>query len=195
MASAEDRKREDVLLEMAAQGNRIGLEYLVHTYQDLAFAVAVKIVMNKEDAEEVVQDSFMKAFGALRNFRRTSKFSTWLYRIVYNTALTKRKSNPVQAVVLDERIHPEPAIMVENDGHQEIAASEQQRFVNKALGQLDPLDFIIVNLYYRGDKDIASICEIVDMTKSNVKMRLMRSRKQLESELQQMLKTEVKDLL
>ena len=195
MGSGKDRKREDALLEMAVQGNRIGLEYLVDTYQDLAFAVAIKIVMNKEDAEEVVQDSFVKAFAALGNFRRSSKFSTWLYRIVYNTALTKRKATPVHAVVLDERIPPEAAIMVENDGQHTMVESERQRFVNMALGRLEQVDYVIVNLYYMGDKDIASICEIVEMTKSNVKMRLMRARKQLENELALLLKTETKDLL
>jgi RNA polymerase sigma-70 factor (ECF subfamily) len=194
MPSGKHSKREDALLEMAIQGNRIGLEYLVDTYQGLALAVAMKIVKNKEDAEEVVQDSFLKAFAALRNFRRTSRFSTWLYRIVYNTALTKRSSRRVSEP-LDEQLHPEAALIVENQGHHGLVDSERQKFVNIALSRLEEDDYIIVSLYYLGDKDIASICEIVEMNKSAVKMRLMRARKQLETELGELLKTELTDLL
>jgi len=194
MPSGKHSKREDALLEMAIQGSRIGLEYLVDTYQGLAFAVAIKIVKNKEDAEEVVQDSFLKAFAALKNFRRTSRFSTWLYRIVYNTALSKRKNAPVTAA-LDEHLEVEPSIAVENLGHRELVDSERTRFVNMALTRLDQDDYVIVSLYYLGEKDIASICEIMGMNKSAVKMRLMRARKQLESDLGHLLKTELTDLL
>lgn len=193
MAQGKDSKRENALLEMAIQGNRVGLEYLVNTYQDLSFALAVKIVKNREDAEEVVQDSFLKAFAALKNFKRTSKFSTWLYRIVYNTALTKIRSAPAQPVALDD--HMEAAVMVENLGQDRLFDSERKKFVHLALERLDQEDYVIVSLYYLGEKDIASICEIVDMNTSTVKMRLLRARKQLEVELDQLLKTERNDLL
>ena len=79
----------DHYIDSALRGERKGLEYLVNAYRDMAYTIAFRIVGNREDAEEVVQDSFLKAFKYLNQFKRASKFSTWLYRIIYNTALTK----------------------------------------------------------------------------------------------------------
>ena len=85
------------MLKLAVQGDEAGLDYLVSVYKDLAYTIAIKIVSNHEDAEEVVQDAFLKAFSALENFREASKFSTWLYRIVYNTAITKARGKKAAA--------------------------------------------------------------------------------------------------
>jgi RNA polymerase sigma factor (sigma-70 family) len=82
---------DDSLLRQAGQGQPQALAQLVQRYQALAYTVAVRVVGNAEDAEEVVQDAFLKAFAALGQFQRAAKFSTWLYRIVYNTALTKKR--------------------------------------------------------------------------------------------------------
>lgn len=65
--------------------------YFVDTYKDMAFTVAFRIVNNTADAEEVVQDAFVKAYTSLHTFRQDSKFSTWLYKIVVNTALSKTR--------------------------------------------------------------------------------------------------------
>ena len=64
---------------------------LVDRYKDLAFTIAFRILGKREDAEEVVQDAFVKAFQNLSSFRQKAKFSTWLYRIVYNTAISKKR--------------------------------------------------------------------------------------------------------
>src|ERR1700709_1259945 len=94
---------EDDYLELALRGNREGLEYLVGAYRTLAYTIAMKVLGNREDAEEVVQDAFLKAFAALKDFKRASRFSTWLYRIVYNTALTKRSNRPIPSFALHEQ--------------------------------------------------------------------------------------------
>ena len=89
MLFKKDRNSEDHYLDKAIHGERTGLEYLVDAYKEMAYTIAIRIVSNSEDAEEVVQDSFLKAFKYLDQFKRASKFSTWLYRIIYTTALTK----------------------------------------------------------------------------------------------------------
>ena len=86
---------EDLLLRQAGLGQPQALAQLVRHYQALAYTVALRVVGNPQDAEEVVQDAFLKAFAALAQFQRAAKFSTWLYRIVYNTALTKKRSRPL----------------------------------------------------------------------------------------------------
>jgi RNA polymerase sigma-70 factor (ECF subfamily) len=195
MMTGKEGRREDALLEMASQGSRTGLEYLVNTYQNLAYTVAIKIVMNKEDAEEVVQDSFMKAFAGLKNFKRASKFSTWLYRIVYNTALTKMRGSHASTTDLNLTPENQTPLMLENAGYDLLKDNDRKKYVNLALRRLSPEDHTIISLYYLGDKEIVDICEIMGLNKSAVKMRLLRARKQLHAEFERLLNTEKRNLL
>jgi RNA polymerase sigma-70 factor (ECF subfamily) len=195
MTLKEENKQEDRLLERAIFGERAGLEYLVNKYRDLAYAVAIKIVLNKEDAEEVVQDSFMKAFASLRKFKRASKFSTWLYRIVYNTALTKIGSRRIEIVDLSDQYEAGGGVVIENQQFELLKNEEQKKYIELALRNLAKEDYLIISLHYIGEKSIMEICEILDMKKSAVKMRLLRGRQQLHIELKRLLNTEIKNLL
>lgn len=180
---------EDQLLELAIPGDAEAIRYLVDTYRDIAFTVALKILNNREDAEEVIQDAFMKAFSALSDFRKAARFSTWLYRIVYNTALTKHhaKKTPVAGTNF-------PAIGEESSWNQ-LRQTERKKYVDLALQQLKLEDRLIITLHYMADKSTLEIGQILDMKKSAVKMRLLRSRKQLEITLKNLLQHELKELL
>ena len=90
MSSAKDH----ICIEKVLQGDTSSYNYLVNNYKDMEYNLAIKIIRNHEDAEEVAQDSFVKAFQKLNSFKGESKFSTWLYTIVYRTAISKiRKKN------------------------------------------------------------------------------------------------------
>jgi RNA polymerase sigma factor (sigma-70 family) len=196
MTIKRDSKQEDALLESAIRGDRTGLEYLVNAYKDLAYAVALKIVLNNEDAEEVVQDSFVKAFAALKKFKRVSKFSTWLYRIVYNTALTKKADKKNVAMVgLDKAFEYDSATSLIGEGVNLLKRAERKKYIDLALNKLTKEDYLIVSFYYIGEKNISEICNILDLKQSAVKMRLARSRKQLQHELERLLNNEIKSLL
>lgn len=195
MVSKKDRNNEDLLLEKAIRGEKEGLEYLVKAYQNLSYTIALRILLNKEDAEEVVQDSFMKAFASLGNFRKASKFSTWLYRIVYNTALTRVASKPIPTVDIDDHFENEQYISIENQQWDSIRHIERKKYIDLALGRLPKEDRLIITLHYIGELTISEVCEILSMKKSAIKMRLLRGRKQLEADLKILLKNEAKDLL
>jgi RNA polymerase sigma-70 factor (ECF subfamily) len=195
MAIKRDPHTEDTFLEKAIRGDKAGLEYLVSAYKNLAYTIAIRIVLNREDAEEVVQDAFMKAFASLSKFKKASKFSTWLYRIVYNTALTSKASKRNSVVDLNGRLVNEQYISVENQQWDLTRDTERKKYVEIALGRLSEEDRLIITLHYIGELSISEICEIVNMKKSAVKMRLLRGRDQLEVELKLLLKDEVKDLL
>lgn len=192
-----EHKQEDQFLERAIRGERTGLEYLVHTYKDMAYTVAMRILLNREDAEEVVQDSFMKAFTSLHTFRRASKFSTWLFRIVYNTSLSRLKRDRISTIQLGEELDLESESFIVNDlsEWEQLKQEERKRYIDLALLRLSAEDRTIVTLHYIAEKSIAEICEIVGKEKSAVKMQLLRARKQLEHSLGLLLKKEVKDLL
>jgi RNA polymerase sigma factor (sigma-70 family) len=189
-----ENNREDEFLKKAIRGDKEGLAYLVRAYQNMAYTIAKKIVLNNEDAEEVVQDSFMKAFAALDNFRRSSKFSTWLYRIVYNTALTRISSKQIATIGLDDASENR---FVELDGLplDRLRHQERKKYIDMAINRLSQEDRLIVTLHYIGELTISEICEIVDMKKSAIKMRLLRGRNQLKTELEVLLKQELPDLL
>ncbi len=184
--------QENKILELAIQGDKASLEYLVNLYKDMAYTIAIKILLNKEDAEETVQDAFMKAFAALDNFKKAARFSTWLYRIVYNTAITKSRSRKIAPAGLDS-IHEEPHINGATLAWDMLRQKERKKYINEALKKLTVEDQLIVTLHYIAGKDIAEICEIVGMKRSAVKMRLLRARKQLQAELEQLLGSEIKD--
>ena len=194
MLFKKHRNLNDHYLDSALRGERKGLEYLVNAYRDMAYTIAVRIVGNHEDAEEVVQDSFLKAFKYLDQFKRASKFSTWLYRIIYNTALTKiGNKNNVTFELEDDNEYTE---YVSDEGSvlQRLTNSDRKKYLDMAIEKLKKEDQLIITLHYIADKSIAEITEIMDMKSSAIKMRLLRSRKQMYWELKKLLKSEIKEL-
>jgi len=194
MLFKKDRNPDDYYLDSALRGERAGLEYMVNTYQDMAYTIAVRIVTNVEDAEEVVQDSFLKAFKYLYQFKRASKFSTWLYRIVYNTALTKRgsKNLSIQEWTDDEEYGE--FVSDENDGLDRLAEADRKKYITLAISKLKQQDQLIVTLHYIAGKSITEVTEIMEMKSSAIKMRLLRSREKLERELVRLLNNEINEL-
>jgi RNA polymerase sigma-70 factor (ECF subfamily) len=182
------------LLGGAFSGDRRCIELLVLKYQNLAYAVAFRIVDNREDAEEVVQDSFSRAFRSLDRFNQLSKFSTWLYRIVYNAAISKRRGRPLAFVPIDEqteaRLDPSQAERNPSFGH-----ADARQHLHAALARLVEEDQVILALHYLADKSVDDVGEILSVKRSAVKMRLMRARQRLLHELTQLLGSEIKDIL
>lgn len=158
-------------------------------------SVALKVVSNREDAEEVVQDSFMKAFAALSKFKKVSKFSTWLYRIIYNTALTKIGNKKINIVDLDDQVESEPGAFIENQEFDLLKDAERKKYVGLALNKLSKEDYLVISLHYIGENSISEICAILDFNKSAVKMRLLRGRRQLQNKLERLLNTEIRNLI
>lgn len=189
----KNRNPEDQYLEQAIRGERAGLEYLVNTYRDMAYSIAIRITGNHEDAEEVVQDGFLKALKNLAEFKRASKFSTWLYRIIYNTALSKASSGKNFTMELQEDNQYQQYIE-QNAVMQQMAGADRRKYLNMAMQKLKAQDQLILSLHYIAEKSITEITEILGMKSSAIKMRLFRSRKQLLEELQRLLPNEFKDL-
>jgi RNA polymerase sigma factor (sigma-70 family) len=169
--------------------------YFINRYKDMAYAIAFRISNNKEDAEEVVQDSFLKAYHALAKFRSHSKFSTWFYKIVVNTALSKakRKISFTADVSLDELGEG----VVDNIGavYRKLAQAEQKKIIQTALAALDMEDSLLLTLYYLSENSIEEISEITAISPENIKMKLHRARKKMYGVLNKTLKTEIQYLL
>ena len=191
MKASEDQ----IYIDRVLQGDSNAFSFLINRYKDMVFTLVVKIVKNREDAEEVAQDSFIKAYQKLESFKGQSKFSTWLYTIAYRNALTKVRKKQVETTNID-------SFVIDNhqDGHdfsqvEAIKSGEQQKYVRKAIDKLGQTDALLITLFYLHEKSIEEIQEITDMSQSNVKVRLFRARKRVSSELSTILKEEVKSIL
>ncbi|MDX5585408.1 MAG: RNA polymerase sigma factor [Aureibaculum sp.] len=191
MSSTKDQFYIDKVL----QGNTSSYNYLVNNYKDMVYTIAIKIVRNREDAEEVAQDSFIKAFQKLNSFKGESKFSTWLYTIVYRTAISKIRKNKIETTNIDDFVMENHSVDFSFPQMDLLKAEEQKKYVKHAIDSLPELDALLITLFYLNENTFEEIIEITGLTKTNIKVRLFRARKKLYKELSQILDTELKTIL
>lgn len=186
-----NQQEEYIIIQKCCKGDHAAFSDLVTAYQDMAITLAYNIVTNNADAEDVAQDAFIKAFTSIKSFKGSARFSTWLYRIVVNTALNKQKRSKLLYVEHPEELHDEAV----EDSFTGIRYHEQKKYIRQALLSLSEAERICITLYYINELNIAEIGEITGLTVSNIKLLLYRGRKHLYSELDRVLKLELKDIL
>lgn len=189
-------KLENSILDRVIKGEESALRYLVEEHQNIAFSIALRIVNNREDAEEVVQDGFVKAFKGVRAFNRKGKFSTWLYRIIYNTALTKIRGKK-SLYNLFQDSYSKDAIEIHglNDGFIKLKNDEQKKYIELAVAQLETNEQLLISLFYTSEMSIIEIAEITGINKSTIKVNIHRARKKLQIILSEMLHIKLNDLI
>lgn len=174
------------IIKQIVDGETALYTILVQRYERLVFNLALRMMKNREDAEEVAQDVFVKAYRALQSFKGDAKFSSWLYRITYNRSLDllkKRKREPASENI--EAIAGIDYGQVENilDRMEQKA---QQELILQGINKLEAEDAFIISLYYYKEHSVSEIAEITSLTESNIKIKLYRSRKKLFTLLQLM---------
>lgn len=169
-------------------GDHSAYATLVAKHKNLVFSIALKILDNREDAEETAQDVFLKAFQSLKTFENKSKFSTWLYRIAYNASISKTRKKRVEVLPMDDHI-------IHNYSTDEVASNvnqldenDQLKLMDKTLNALPEEDYVLINLFYKGEKSIEEISTITGLSQSNVKVRLHRIRKKMYDHMQDMIR-------
>ena len=172
-------------------GNPESFAPLVEKYKQLAFSISVKITKNREDAEEAAQDAFIKAYRSLESFKGGATFKTWFFRIVYTTAISKVRGKQNYQVSFEDRQLSDRELMETENSIGQLSADERSAHLHKAMDELDPNERTILNLYYFEDLPVDEIAIIMDLSASNVKIKLFRSRKKLYERLYRILKAEV----
>ena len=186
----------DLIIAKVKQGDMVAFNALIDEYKAMAFTLALKLMKNREDAEEVAQDAFFKAYTNINQFEGKSKFSTWLYTIVYNTALTRLRKKQLDIQDIDQQNYENAAFQAESGNEwRKLEREERSSYIKLALNQLVSEDQVVITLFYLNENSIAEICEITNWEMSNVKVRLHRARKRLLIELEKLLDTEVRSLL
>ncbi|QQL49045.1 RNA polymerase sigma factor [Mucilaginibacter ginkgonis] len=184
------------LIQQTLDGNQFAYADLVKRHQRFVFTLAMRFAKNREDAEEISQDCFIKAYRSLASFQGTSKFSTWLYTIVYTSAMTFLRKKRVDTTSIDdENVYLEVADT--GGGYDNDTAEKRSRsyYVNKAISQLLPDDAAIITLFYNGEQSLEEIGTALNMEPNTVKVKLFRARQRLKEKLEKMLKGEVKELI
>lgn len=169
--------------------------WLMDRYKPMAYSLALRILKNPEEAEEVVQESFIKAFQSISRFRAESSFSTWLFRIVYNSSISVTRKQKRKWVPVDQACQETVDFADLDNALKQISEKECRYFIQKALHRLDQTDFTILSLFYYEDKPLKEVSEITGIKYSYLKVRLQRARKKLYHELKTLMKNEIFDLL
>lgn len=192
-------QEENAYIQEVLAGNTQAFAYLIHRHKSLVYSLCLKIVKNKQDAEEVAQDVFLKAYQQLTNFKQEAKFATWLYRIAYNTALNKIKRKKVWLESIHHENDEHPSLQIEDttfEGQFELLRSEEKRkYIQQAIQALSEQDAVIITLFYFAENNLEEIAEITGIDKNNVKIKLHRARKKLYHELSCLLPKELESLI
>jgi RNA polymerase sigma factor (sigma-70 family) len=185
-----EAKSDAYYISEVLRGNPESFAALVEKYKQLAFSLSMKITRNREDAEEAAQDAFIKAYRSLDSFKGSATFKTWLFRIVYTTAISKVRSKKHDFVSFEDHKLTERELDETENAVGELSAEERSYQLHKAMELLAPDERAILNLYYFEDLQVDEIATIMDMSASNVKIKLFRSRKKLYEQLHGLLKGE-----
>lgn len=178
-------EQEFAIIDQVLAGDQFAYAELVNRYKNYAFTLALKVLNSRSEAEEATQDSFIKAYHHLKNFKRDSRFSTWLYRIVFNTSVSYKRKHKGTFVDIEKTAF-ELSPVAEGD----LEKSDKREFINKAMTSLNDTDRIVLTLFYLKEHSLEEIEEITGMQANTVKVRIHRARQRLADELTRLLKKE-----
>jgi len=184
------------LIGQTLTGNQAAYAELVKRHQRFVFTLALRYAKVREDAEEIAQDTFIKAYRSLAAFKGQAKFSTWLYSIVYTTAMTFLRKKRVDTDSIDDENN---FVQIENQASAYDVNSAENRsrsfYLDQAIAQLLPDDAAIITLFYKGEQSLEEIAQAMDMEANTVKVKLFRARQRLKEKLERNLKHEAKELI
>ena len=172
-------KHDDIhIIKEILGGKSEQFEHILNRYSGQVFNLIAHIVPCKEDAEELTQDVFIKVFRLLSSFKEESSFSTWIYRIATNTALSAARKRKHDTLHLDDAVYPNiPDDII--DEALDNDSEEQLQRLSDAIEMLRADERALITLYYINEKPIAEVASVLGLTASNVKIKLHRIRKKL----------------
>lgn len=172
------KKEESHIIKEILNGKTEQYEYFLDRYGQQVFVLVDRIVSCQEDAEELTQDVFLKAFQQLSSFKAESCFSTWIYRIATNVAISAVRKKRNDVLRLDDSVFANLSD-TQVDEALEDESEEQMERLQQAMNQLEADERALITLYYLEEKPLAEVAFILGMTEGNAKVKLHRIRKKL----------------
>jgi RNA polymerase sigma-70 factor (ECF subfamily) len=180
---------DQVLIEKALAGNEGAYRLLLTRHKDAIYRMIVRIVHNQEEAQDLVQETFMKAFGSLSSYKCQYRFTTWLYKIAANSCIDHLRKRRLVAVSLDQPLKTkdgEVSIEVADwtyNPEQDLTARQKSLSIDAAIDSL-PKKYREVILYrHKQDKSYEEIAQILSIPVGTVKARIFRARELLKKRL------------
>ncbi|WP_274475962.1 RNA polymerase sigma factor [Mangrovimonas aestuarii] len=158
-------------------GNMQAFATIVNRYKDLVFTLALRMLKNREEAEEVAQDTFIKLYRSLGKFKGESKFSTFVYRVAYNSSLDRIKK--LKKHYADVSIDANHYNTLKTTDNSLLETTERAEAVKSCINQLPGEDAVLITLFYYEEQSLKEISKITGMKENHVKVKLHRSRKKL----------------
>ena len=193
----QQKETDLALITAVLAGQTAEYAVLVKRHQRFVFTLAMRFAKNREDAEEIAQDCFIKAYRALGTFKQTSKFTTWLYTITYTTAMTSLQKKRLDTTSIND---DEYVLQIANSGtnfdaNNVVEKKSTYAYLNQAINMLLPDDAAIIILFYKGEQSLEEIATALNMEANTIKVKLHRARQRLKDKLHYLLKDEVKELI
>ena len=186
---------DNEIISRVLKGEQNAYAELVNRYQAYVFTLVLRMIKTREDAEEVAQDVFIKAYRSLADFRGESKFSTWLYTIANTTRITFLRKKKLDVHSLDNEKVFEVADS-KDSGFRANLVEQKSRvsMVNEAIALLSPDDAEIITLFYKAEQNLEEISRILRLETNTVKVRLHRARTRLKEKMEKNFSEEVKNI-
>lgn len=189
----EKRQEDKRLIEQALQGNEKAFELLLKKYRNLVFSIMLKMVRNKQEAEDLTQEAFMKAFSSLSTFNDEFAFSTWLMKIASNNCIDFLRKRKLKTYSIHEPInYKDEKIEIDIPDHDAgperiLIQSERSRMIEEAINELPERYRYVVILRHKEEKTYEEIAEIMNLPLGTVKAQIFRAREILNKKLRSML--------
>ncbi len=189
------RATDNEIITRVLRGEHQLFADLVTRYQNFVFTLALRYTPVREDAEEIAQDVFVKAYKALKDFRGESKFSTWLYSIVNSTSITFLRKKKLDISSLDnEHVFEQADNKDSGMNANQVEVKSKVEMVTKAIQMLSPDDAKLITLFYKAEQSLEEIARILNMESNTVKVKLHRARTRLKEKMEKYFTQEVRDL-
>ena len=183
------------LIQLVLAGQPAVYAQLVERYQNFVFTLVLRYVKSREDAEEVAQDVFVKAYRSLADFKGASKFSTWLYTVTTTTCLSFLRKKKIDVQSLDnEAVFASADNLDGGLSANQIEQKSKLRMVNEAISLLSPDDAQVLTLFYKGEQTLEEIALIMGKEPNAVKVQLHRARTRLKEKMLKHFSAEVKEI-
>ncbi len=180
---------DSLMIEEALAGKQKAYTFLMEKHRPAIFHIINKIVRNDEIANDLVQETFMKAFGALASYRSEYRFSTWLYKIAANSSIDHLRKKRIQALSLDRPMETaDGTVEIEIPDYsyhpgQDLERKEQNFGIEEAIDSLSPKYREVIIYRHKDDKSYEEIADLLNIPVGTVKARIFRARELLKKKL------------
>ena len=182
---------DSVLIERVLAGDTRSFASIVDRYKDMVYALSMRIAKNREDAEDLTQEIFVKAYMGLPRFKGECRFSTWLFRIAYNQAIELKREIQLQtSPIEDYTTFDDEGLTPSINAMEELNSQDRVKYIQMALDRMKEKEAFVLTLFYLNGHSVAEISEICSVSAANVKVLLHRARTHMGEILTQILDKE-----